>query len=347
MAALERVKANLKRYRAAVLKAAVEGKLTAEWRTQHPDTEPASKLLDRILKARRRKWEETQLAKYATTGKSPPKGWREKYSEPVAPNSEARPALPSTWCWATMDQVIRYLKNGYFQSPTGATSGHRILRINAVRPMRVDLNEVRYLERLSSDSTGYYVEDGDLLFTRYNGSVELLGVAGLVRGWLQPTLHPDKLICVRTVVTQPLPAFLQIGCNVGESRRHMVSRARTTAGQTGISGVDIREMPIPLPPLAEQSEIVADVERRLSIVDELEAQVGANLKRAGRLRQSILKRAFAGRLVPQDPTDEPAAKLLERIRVKRRQANSNGEPAGRRRAHSPKRNTAAQGKEAK
>jgi type I restriction enzyme S subunit len=91
VAALERVKANLKRYRAAVLKSAVVGKLTAEWRAKHPDTEPASKLLERILKERRRKWEDAQLAKYATAGKEPPKGWREKYKEPAGPNGEPRP----------------------------------------------------------------------------------------------------------------------------------------------------------------------------------------------------------------------------------------------------------------
>jgi type I restriction enzyme S subunit len=71
---------------------------------------------------------------------------------------------------------------------------------------------------------------------------------------------------------------------------------------------------LPLPPLAEQHRIVAEVERRLSVIDELEAVVDANLKRAERLRQSVLKRAFEGKLVPQDPSDEPASVLLERIR---------------------------------
>jgi type I restriction enzyme, S subunit len=102
--ALERVKANLRRYRAAVLKAAVEGKLTAEWRAKHPDTEPASMLLERILKERRRKWEEGQLAKYASAGKEPPKGWREKYKEPATAQHPASQALPPTWGWATVEQ---------------------------------------------------------------------------------------------------------------------------------------------------------------------------------------------------------------------------------------------------
>ena len=143
----------------------------------------------------------------------------------------------------------------------------------------------------------------------------------MVRGCPEPTLHPDKLIRVKTAIGSPLNAYIEIASNVGESRRHMESRARTTAGQTGISGADIRLMPIPMPPLREQARIVAEVERRLSLIDDLEAAVSANLKRAARLRQAILKRAFEGKLVPQDPADEPASALLERIKRERLQAN--------------------------
>ncbi len=79
-----------------------------------------------------------------------------------------------------------------------------------------------------------------------------------------------------------------------------------------------RALSVPLPPLTEQHRIVAEVERRLSVVDELEAIVEKNLTRCARLRQSILKMAFEGRLVPQDPNDEPASVLLDRIRERRR-----------------------------
>jgi type I restriction enzyme S subunit len=105
VAALERARANLKRYRAAVLKAAVEGRLTTQWRVEHPNVEPATTLLTRILKERRARWEADQLAKYAAKGKQPPKGWREKYEEPTPPDTTDLPELPPTWCWVTVEQL--------------------------------------------------------------------------------------------------------------------------------------------------------------------------------------------------------------------------------------------------
>ena len=105
VAALERVRANLKRYRAAVLKAAVEGKLTEDWRAQHPDTEPASVLLERILTERRRQWEKDQLAKFAQAGKQPPKGWQAKYQKPVEPTLRGLPVLPSGWSWVGIERL--------------------------------------------------------------------------------------------------------------------------------------------------------------------------------------------------------------------------------------------------
>jgi type I restriction enzyme S subunit len=168
VAALKRAGANLRRYRAAVLKGAVEGSLTEEWRAVHPDGEPASKLLERILAERRRKWEAEQLARFEAAGKAPPKDWQRKYVEPASPDASALSDLPKSWCWARMDQLISFLKNGYFQSPSPATEGHRILRINAVRPMQVNLAEVRYLPSVDTAASEYLIGNGDLLFTRYN-----------------------------------------------------------------------------------------------------------------------------------------------------------------------------------
>jgi len=98
VSALERVRANLKRYRTAVLKAAVEGRLTKAWREENLDTEPASELLARILNGRREQWEKDQLAAYEKKGKKPPKNWQSKYREPAEPVTEELPELPKGWC---------------------------------------------------------------------------------------------------------------------------------------------------------------------------------------------------------------------------------------------------------
>ncbi|MEE8583575.1 MAG: restriction endonuclease subunit S [Acidobacteriota bacterium] len=317
VAALERVRGNLKRYRAALLKAAVEGRLTELWRRRNPPAEPASPLLQRILAQRRQKWEEQQLAQYEAKGKKPPKNWREKYKEPAAPNIRNLPELPVGWCWATVDQLSSYLRNGISKKPAVNPPGFHLLRINSVRAMVVDLRVFRYLDEPIEKVEQFLVQDDDLLFTRYNGSIDLLGVAGVVRSCNRPTLHPDKLIRVKAVLGSPLPAYLEVASNVGVSRAHIVERARTTAGQTGISGTDIREMPIPLCPLLEQVEILDTLENRLSPIADSANLAEASLRRASRLRQAILKQAFRGKLVPQDPNEEPADALLERLCAQR------------------------------
>ncbi|MBV9712401.1 MAG: hypothetical protein JO011_15970, partial [Ktedonobacteraceae bacterium] len=277
----------------------------------HPEIEAAPVLLQRILAERRAKWEE----KVRTKGKDPQK---ERYVEPAGPGGKDLYELPGKWCWATVEQVTSYLRNGLSQAPNSSPPGHRILRINAVRPMYVDLNEVRYLPLGEQDIKEYFLEDGDILFTRYNGSSELLGVAGMVRNCSIPTLHPDKLIRVKTFQLGVRPSYFELASNIGASRAHIEARTRTTAGQKGISGSDIKQMPFPLPPLAEQEQIVSEVEQQLSIINKYEAVADELIKRAEWQRQAILQRAFSGQLVKQDPNDEPASVLLERIQEERK-----------------------------
>ncbi len=317
VAALKRVEANLKRYKAAVLKAACTGELTADWRAAHPDVEPASKLLDRILRERRQKWEEAELAKMIANGK-PPKDdkWKAKYKEPVAPQRIGMPNLPYSWCWATVDQLIWYLRNGLSQKPVGE-SGLRVLRISAVRPMKVDLSDTRYFDLPPNGYEDYAVAAGDLLFTRYNGSRDFCGVCGVVPPHKGITLHPDKLIRVRVMEDLVSPQYLEVVINVGSTREHISRKLKTTAGQVGISGSDIRSAPIPLAPLEEQQTILEEAGQALARIEGLRGASNRAIIRGQRLRQSILNSAFEGKLVDQDPSDEPASVLLERIRAER------------------------------
>jgi type I restriction enzyme S subunit len=303
VANLERVKANLKRARASVLKAAVEGRLVpteaALAKAAGRSYESAPVLLERILVERERKHRETNGKK--------------KYAPPGAPNTDDLPELPEGWVWSTIDQCSMLVRNGYSKKPDddGDVS---ILRISAVRPGFVDRSETRKLRGEHSDFIDYTVLPGDLLFTRYNGTRSLVGVCGLVRAG-EPLVYPDKLIRVVMVPAVSAP-FVEKVVNAGASRAFVEGKIRTTAGQSGVSGDDVRHIPVPLPPLAEQHRIVAEVERRLSVIDTLEQVADRNLTRCNRLRQSILKRAFEGKLVPQDPNDEPAEELLARIKTK-------------------------------
>lgn len=143
MAALERVRANLRRYRAAVLKAAVEGRLTAAWRARNPPKETGQELLNRILKERRRKWEADQLAKFAAARKEPPKNWREKYVEPMPLDATGMPELPEGWCWARVQQ-IGSVQLGRQRAPQHHCGPHMrpYLRVANVFDDRIDTSDI-------------------------------------------------------------------------------------------------------------------------------------------------------------------------------------------------------------
>jgi type I restriction enzyme S subunit len=312
---LRHVRRNLQRYRASVLKAAVEGRLVpteAELaRAEGRDFESAAVLLGRILAERRLR---------------PHKA---RYEEPVAPDLNDLPLLPEGWCWASVDQLATLVRNGFSGKPA-ASGDVRILRISAVRSLAVDLSDARWLPGAVEEYSSDLVRAGDLLFTRYNGTPSLVGIAGLVRSIDRPTVHPDKLIKVRFASADVDGGYLEIAVNTGDSRRHIERRTRTTAGQAGVSGSDIKQMPVPLPPFAEQVRIAREVERLLTLSSYSARAVKTSTERTAKLRQSVLKWAFEGQLVDQDPSDEPAALLLERIRAERQTVGTTTRPRGRR-----------------
>lgn len=324
VAALVRARANLKKYRAAVLKAAVTGELTEEWRADHPPAEPAHKLLDRILAERRRKWEEEQEAKFSAAGKHPPKDWQDKYPEPAPAIFTGLKPLPEGWCWVSVDTLMANIASGSTAVPQDEPTPVPILRSSSVRPLSVNLDEVRYLSKDSQTAASHALRDGDLLFVRLSGSREYVGACGLVKGLSgRLVVFPDRLF--RAVTVEPRVAgFVELCFGSPPIRKSITAKTKSSAGHQRISTDAVSGQAIPLPSLAEQQAIVTEVERQLSIIAATEDYIGASLKRAERLRQSILKEAFAGRLVPQDPKDEPASVLLDRIRQGRPQAVPNG-----------------------
>ena len=332
---LERVQANLKRYRASVLKAAVEGWLVpteAELAGQEGrDYEPAKVLLNRILAERRRRWEETELARLKAKGKAPTDDrWKAKDKEPLAPRTEELPNLPDGWCWATLDQLlVRPLANG--RSVRTAAQGFPVLRLTALKGDRIDLKERKVGEWTAEQAESYRVERGDFLVSRGNGSINLVGRGGLVDSEPDPVAYPDTLIRVRVNTEGYEPRLFAIVWNSLTVRSQVERKAKTTAGIHKVNQHDLVSCVIPLPPKAEQSRLLEEIEKQFSIASDVEHAVPGALSHCGGLRRSILAWAFAGKLVDQDPSDEPAGVLLSRIREQREREGSTKKARGRRR----------------
>jgi type I restriction enzyme S subunit len=319
---LERARANLKKYRAAVLKSAVTGDLTADWRAAHPHTEPTSKLLGRILAERRRKWEADQQAKFITAGKIPPKSWQGKYTEPTPPEARDLPPLPAGWHWTNADQLCHQITDGEHIQPRYQAFGFPMLTATHVRQGYVEFKNVGYISKGDFDRCLLRCAptEGDVLIVSVGATT---GRAAIVRKCEPFALVRSVLLLKPIDSGNYLLAWIQ-----SPWCQQWIARASGASAQAHFYISDTKRMPVPLPPTAEQQQILSEVDRQLSGIAATEDYIAASLKRAGRLRQSILKEAFAGRLVPQDPADEPASALLDRIRETR---SANGAPGDRER----------------
>ena len=326
VASLERVRANLRRYRTSVLKAACEGRLVATEaelaRAEGRQYEHADELLERILVERRALWESQR------TG-------RRKYSEPVSPDVSELPQLPEGWALATVAQLSSRIQYGTSSKAGTDAAGIPVLRMGNIQDGNLDFSNLKYLPSKSADVQSTLLTPGDLLFNRTN-SAELVGKSAVFNDGHPPSCFASYLI--RVALTNGCSSDYVCACINSQYGRSYISRVRSQqVGQANVNGTKLAAMPVPLPPISEQHRIVAEVERRLSVIQQVEAAVDASLKRAGRLRQSVLKQAFCGRLVPQDPGEEPASALLESIHAERAKARA-GTEANRKRGRRTRRN---------
>ncbi|MCO6457478.1 MAG: restriction endonuclease subunit S [Pirellulaceae bacterium] len=323
VAALERAKANLKRYRAAVLKAAVEGKLTEAWRAEQGDTEPASKLLERILTERRRKWETDQLVKFAAAKKEPPKNWKEKYVEPTPPDTTGLPELPEGWCWASLGQLLHGIEAGKsFECLTRPAELDEwgVVKVSAMTWGTFLEEEQKAIPPKAAFDPSDEIKPNDMLLSRSN-TTQLVGATVLVGNCRPRLLLSDKSLRLRASKIVNL-LWLHTAMSSSLARSQLSAMATGTSdSMRNVSQDKIKSVILPLPPIAEHQCIVDETSERLSQIDASDAAINHGLRRAARLRQSILKQAFKGKLVPQDPTDEPASVLLERLRARRTDAN--------------------------
>ena len=220
--------------------------------------------------------------------------------------------------WATVGQLLARSEYGTSVKCSYEAEGLPVLRIPNIVAGDIDLADIKYATRSLPIGAETALAKGDVLMCRTNGSVSLVGKTAVVNTELEPHhSFASYLLRFRLIEAETMPKWFHIYVTSQLGRVFIEQHAASSAGQNNVSLSLIHTMPLPLPPLAEQNRIVVEVERRLSVIRQEENAVEANLMRAERLRQSILKEAFSGRLVPQDPSDEPASLLLERIRAER------------------------------
>jgi len=275
IANLQRVKANLKRYKASVLKDAVEGRLVpleAELaRREGRSFETSEQLLQRILEARRAKW----------AGKG-------KYKEPVAPDTAGFHSLPGGWVWASGDQLTSVITDGEHITPRRTSDGVLLLSARNVLNGRLALDNVDYVpedeyERIAKRIA---IQAGDVLLS-CSGTV---GRSCVVPAGLRFTLVRSVAVLRPVIMLADFMTY-NLQSPLGQSQ---IDDRKTQTAQANLFQGKIRQLVFALPPLAEQARIVAEVDRRLSIIREVEADVDANLLRAQALRQATLRSAFAG-----------------------------------------------------
>lgn len=205
--------------------------------------------------------------------------------------------------WPTVDlgEIALSVRNGIFvRRPSDEPGGSRILRISAVRDGHVNLGDTRCVTGLGADQVEQFsIDPGDLLVTRYNGSRHLVGTSGIVPRHDGHVIHPDKLIRVVVDRNRVDPRFVNYQFQSPQVRAHLEPRIRTTAGQSGIAGADIRSVPIVLPPLDEQVRIVEFLEDQLSRLDAAASGLLKARRRIDLLERRALDSHFAkGKLVP-------------------------------------------------
>ena len=220
------------------------------------------------------------------------------------------------WHPAALQTVLAEpLTNG--RSVVTDPDGFPVLRLTALRDRRIDLSERKCGAWTAEAATRFLVRRNDFLVSRGNGSLALVGRGGLIDTDPDPVAFPDTLIRVRPLRTSCLPEYLALVWDSQPVRRRLESLARTTAGIYKVNQKMLEAIEVPLPTIAKQAEFVIQVQRRLATTDRLLLSLSTSLARSTSLRRSILAAAFSGQLVPQDPADEPASVLLERIAAER------------------------------
>lgn len=316
--ALERVHKLVERYRQSVLKAAVTGELTREWREQRKgQLESGEALLARILKDRREAWEQAELDKMRAKGNEPASSeWRRRYQPPPEVVTDYLGALPPTWQRVRVDAVGE-VQLGRQRSPTHHFGDFMrpYLRVANVYEERIDVDDVMSMNFTPVEVATFLLRPSDILLNE-GQSKELVGRPAMYRDELSGACFTNTLVRFRATAAV-VPQFALIVFLHYMKSGHFQKIAKITTNIAHLGAGRFAEMSFPVPTVDEQLEIVDRVERQNSVYAKLIADIKGRRRHVNGLRQSVLKHAFSGALVAQEVMDESAFTLLERISVER------------------------------
>ena len=224
--------------------------------------------------------------------------------------------LPDGWTVASLDAISYDSGYGTSIKCDYAGSGAPVLRIPNVQHGNIDESDMKFALDSSIDLSAYYVAPGDLLFVRTNGSRDLIGRVGVVDKTMDAAFA-SYLIRFRLVPGGVDPAWVRAVVSSPLWRQFLEAAAASSAGQLNLNSQTLGSLPIPVPPKAIQRAILLELDQYASADRGLATELTRAVNRSSHLRSALLAEAFSGRLVPQDPTDEPASELLARIEAER------------------------------
>jgi len=334
--ALDVIPSLLEKLRQSILTAAFRGDLTKDWRARQRDIEPAAELLNRIRAERRQKWEMSQAAK--AKAKDPrltdPK-WKTRYREPADVNFGDLPELPAGWCWASIADVAPLQPGFAFPSSGFRMDGVRLLKGVNVRDGWISLEELHCWDPDDSHRySPYRLRSGDIVLAMdrpvYSSGTRRTKVARLDKTW------EGALLLQRVGRFQSLslmnPDYLMLFVQSFIFRDHLITRQNGTQDGKDLPHVSagmVDSAVLPIPSFDEQGEIVRIVDKGVAAIANLEKELPRISLRLAALDNAALAQAFTGKLVPQDPKDEPAETMLARTSSTNGSAPANGPPSKR------------------
>ncbi len=284
----------LKQARASILKAAVEGRLVElEGERPSPDGATYLEVQDFVGKLKAERKSKLLKGKRKENGKM-------KLDSPFA-KSESIDLLPKGWTMLTVNDLCWDSGYGTSVKCTHEAEGDPVLRIPNIAKGKLDLANIKKTAKKGGIAEDDMITPGDFLFVRTNGSLSILGAGCVILSEPPfPMSYASYLIRLRVLGSPATWKWFQLVWTSSLIRRNIESSAASSAGQNNLSLSKVLSFELPIPPESEIHRILEIVDRRISVLDQVEATVQASLARCVMLRQAILKRAFEGRLVPAE-----------------------------------------------